>query len=93
MISDRKSAAFLVSFFGVMVLLGFVLPPFPQDPNYHNFAVDRTIFSIPHAWNVLSNIPFVIVAILAWMDKDRDRAQTAGVFRFGVFLKIGRAHV
>src|SRR5262249_5954530 len=35
-----------------------------KDPSYHNFADQRTLLGIPHCLNLLSNIPFVIVAIL-----------------------------
>jgi ceramidase len=35
-----------------------------QDINYHNFSDLRTIFSIPNFWNVLSNLPFLIVGFL-----------------------------
>ncbi len=35
----------------------------PQDPAYHNFADQRTVWGIPNALNVLSNIPFVFVGL------------------------------
>jgi len=35
-----------------------------QDINYHDFSDLRTIFSIPNFWNVLSNLPFLIVGFL-----------------------------
>lgn len=51
-----------------LAVLLFV-PPFAQDPEYHNFADQRTLWHIPHALNVLSNIPFVIFGLmgLAWL--------------------------
>src|SRR5262249_24943051 len=43
-------------------LLGLLLlPPIPQDQNYHDFADQRTLLGIPHFWNVVSNIPFVVI--------------------------------
>lgn len=33
----------------------------PQDQLYHQFADQNAIFGIPNFWNVLSNIPFVLV--------------------------------
>jgi hypothetical protein len=36
------------------------LKPYPQDPDYHRFADQRTFLGIPHFWNVVSNLPFVI---------------------------------
>lgn len=38
--------------------------PMPQDLAYHDFADQRTLFGIPHALNVLSNVPFLIVGSL-----------------------------
>lgn len=40
------------------------LDPIAQDPAYHNFADQRRIFSIANFYNVLSNLPFVIVGIM-----------------------------
>lgn len=36
----------------------------PQDPNYHNFADQRTLMDIPHFMNVVSNVPFLLVGFL-----------------------------
>jgi hypothetical protein len=38
--------------------------PIAQDVTYHLFADDREIWSIPNFWNVISNIPFVMVGFL-----------------------------
>lgn len=50
-----------------------LLDPIPQDPGYHRFADATTIAGIPNSWNVLSNIPFIVVGIfgLAGMHKRR----------------------
>lgn len=34
-----------------------------QDPGYHRFADSRTLFGVPNAWNVLSNLPFLLVGL------------------------------
>jgi hypothetical protein len=49
---------------------------------YHHFADNRTIFSIPNFWNVLSNVPFLLVAL--W-----------GLARSGRFVEPweGTAHI
>lgn len=36
------------------------MKPVPQDPLYHAFADQRAFLGIPHFWNVVSNLPFVI---------------------------------
>lgn len=46
-----------------------LLPAIAQDPNYHRFADQREFWRVPHFWNVLSNLPFVLVGlygIWAW---------------------------
>ncbi len=43
-----------------------LLPPIPQDPAYHDFADRRRFLGIPNAFNVLSNVPFVLVGALGW---------------------------
>jgi len=52
---------------GVVALVAIVatpfVPPIPQDPNYHLFADTRTIAGIPNFWNVISNVPFLLVGI------------------------------
>ena len=32
-------------------------------PGYHNFADQRTLWGVPHFWNVVSNLPFILVAL------------------------------
>lgn len=39
------------------------LPPIHQDPGYHAFADQRTLWGIPNFWNVVSNVPFLLVAL------------------------------
>jgi hypothetical protein len=40
------------------------VPPLPQDPTYHQFADQRTLLGIPHFWNVISNLPFLVIGLL-----------------------------
>ncbi len=45
--------------------LAFLLSrqPFGQDPNYHHFADRRVFFGIPNFFDVMSNIPFLLVGM------------------------------
>ena len=47
----------------VTAVLGalFVLSPQPQDPAYHQFADQRSLWGLPHFWNVVTNLPFVLI--------------------------------
>jgi Ceramidase len=61
-----------------------LLPPIPQDPSYHQFADQRTLLGVPNFWNVVSNLPFVLVGATGLWRFGRDRAS---FFLFlGVFL-------
>jgi hypothetical protein len=42
----------------------FFLQPIPQDPVFHQFADTRTVFTIPNFYNVISNLPFLILGIV-----------------------------
>ena len=50
----------------ILVSVGIVLgmDPIPQDPAYHQFADQRTLFGIANFWNVATNVPLVVVGLL-----------------------------
>jgi hypothetical protein len=39
------------------------LTPIPQDPVYHVFANQRTIYGLNNFWNVVSNPLFIVVGV------------------------------
>jgi len=53
---------FVLALFSLAVL--FNQDPIAQDVNYHLFKDSRNILRIPNFWNVVSNVPFLIVGIL-----------------------------
>jgi hypothetical protein len=57
-----------------------VAGPTPQPDWYHNFADQRTLWGIPHALNVLSNIPFVIVGEFGIFYMCSSRSHRPGAF-------------
>jgi hypothetical protein len=69
------------------------VPRIAQDPAYHRFADSRTVFGIPNAWNVLSNLGFLLAGIwglLVLGDKRIAASVTErllyAIFFFGVVL-------
>lgn len=58
----RILAIFLVSVLGIASIL--MLNPIAQDLEYHLFKDKRSIFNIPNFWNVISNLPFLLVGIM-----------------------------
>ena len=53
-------------------------PRLPLGPSYHVFADQRTLFGIPNALNVLSNIPFLLVGMwgVLWLIGRSGRASS-----------------
>jgi hypothetical protein len=69
---------------GVGVLGGGLLfllrGPMPQPLDYHDFADQRQLLGVPHALNVLSNAPFLIVGVLGLAFVVRDSPQRHKAF-------------
>jgi Ceramidase len=56
--------AVVLTLFGVLAGIAVLtLDPIAQDPAYHRYADTRTLFGIPHAWNVLSNLALLGVGL------------------------------
>ena len=77
----------------VLVFLGLIaaslatlllLPPILQDQSYHRFADKRTLLGVQNFWNVVSNLPFIVVGAAGLRQFYRDPA-TLALF-LGVFL-------
>jgi hypothetical protein len=54
-----------------LTLALFAQPPIHQSLDYHRFADPRTLLGVPNFWNVVSNLPFLVVGLfgLAWTVK------------------------
>ncbi len=45
------------------VLAAALIAPLAQDLGYHGFADRRTIAGVPNFWNVITNLPFLLVGL------------------------------
>ena len=64
-INKKKTGYFLIIFTAILALAGILSrDPIAQDVSYHLFVDTREIWSIPNFWNVVSNLPFVLVGLL-----------------------------
>jgi hypothetical protein len=61
-IDNRLKTMLAIIVVAIVVMVS--IAPIAQDPAYHNFADQRRIFSIANFFNVLSNLPFVIIGIM-----------------------------
>ncbi len=62
-ISDKWRVWIILTVAAVGVIGSLFVPRIPQDPTYHQFADNRTLLGILNFWNVVTNIPFVLVGI------------------------------
>ena len=85
----RRRYAVLALFTATALLAGALLPRIPQDPAYHRFADQRTLLAIPHFWNVVSNLPFLLIAGLGFRFLALPAARPGvGAFRTGVERRL-----
>lgn len=66
MITKQRIARGLLLSACALGLAVALLPPFPQPLSYHDFADQRRWLGLPNLFNVISNLPFPIVAWLGW---------------------------
>lgn len=70
----------LVTALAVTICAVFLLPPIPQSEAYHNFADQRTLLGIPRCFDVISNVPFLIIGVWGiWLVAPK-RTAAAGLF-------------
>jgi hypothetical protein len=63
----KPAVALFVTLLALAAIVGtfLALGAYPQDPGYHNFADRRAFFGIPNFWNVVSNLPFLVVGLMS----------------------------
>src|SRR5271155_1021512 len=81
----------LIGLAAVSLLGLLVLPAIPQDQAYHSFADQRTLLGIPNFWNVVSNIPFIVVGAVG-LAQFRDDAATIVLFAGFLLTGIGSSY-
>ena len=63
-IQSEKIGFVAIAFVLMLGVVGvFMLGPIAQDPGYHLFKDQRTIFGVPNFWNVITNLPFLLVGV------------------------------
>jgi len=67
LIKQKLGIIFLAISGIVAIIVLFLVGPIIQDENYHNFSDNITYFSVPNFWNVISNLPFLIVGVWGYI--------------------------
>ena len=56
---------FILSILAIVAIAGiFLSSSIEQNNSYHNFSDADTLLNIPNFWNVVSNLPFLVVGLL-----------------------------
>src|SRR6266403_2857642 len=99
--NNRFKTGLLVGITVIAIIAIMVITPIPQDLKYHLFADDRNISTIPIFWNVISNLPFILIGIIGMLFSRSSRpgfrlkelSINCFVFFLGIFLTgIGSAY-
>jgi hypothetical protein len=93
-VKHKEKTRILIFIILIGCIAATLVKPVAQDINYHLFADDRTILSIPNFWNVVSNIPLILIGgagILFFLYHHKNKTFTSPtlnyfIFFFGVFL-------
>ncbi len=73
-VKNKRRVVILLVLMGASLLGLLLLPPIPQNQNYHDFADQWTFLGIPNFWNVVSNFPFVVIGAAGVWQSRRDPA-------------------
>jgi hypothetical protein len=92
-----SKAILIVGLSIVAVAVVYFLPAVPQDPAFHLFADQRSLWGIPNFANVASNLPFLVVGVIGLSRVARARVPAIGwiygVLFIGVLLTgLGSAY-
>jgi len=85
----RAKTRFLIILSAILIAAVFFIEPIPQDPAYHLFADTRSFLGVPNFWNVMSNIPFLLIGtagIYYSRFKDRPGMMTELQYAYIVFF-------
>ncbi len=87
---NKKQLQLIYAISIIAVVTCFFIKPIHQDQEYHNFADSATLFSIPNFWNVISNLPFVIIGVIGLIKvmsiKEYPLKSNFVVFFVGIFF-------
>jgi hypothetical protein len=57
----------LIIFTACCIVTAFCFKPISQDSAYHHFADQRSIFGVSNFYNVITNLPFLIIGVIGFI--------------------------
>src|SRR5262252_6567055 len=83
-IAQNRALLILLGAMAVTLAALLLVPVIPQEQSYHQFADQRALLGMPNFWNVVSNLPFIVIGAIGLAQFHRD-AVTLVLFG-GIFL-------
>ncbi|WP_223033713.1 ceramidase domain-containing protein [Hanstruepera marina] len=80
---------------GLVLILVFVFNPIQQNQTYHAFCDSNEHFGIPNFWNVITNLPFLIIGCFGLLKNrtiQQNKLQYLTFFVGIVLVSIGSAY-
>lgn len=62
-----KKNLYIIASIGILLLIFIITPPVPQDLTYHQFADNRNLYQMKNFWNVISNLPFILLGLIGFI--------------------------
>jgi len=78
-----------IGFMAAGALLWLLYEPLPQSLAYHHFADQRSLFGIPHAMNVLSNLVFCLTGVWGVTSIAKRTAKLSGIYLIYLIFFVG----
>jgi hypothetical protein len=78
--------AFIITLTIAAVVVVSTFDPIAQDPLFHSFADKRTILGIQNFWNVVSNIPFILIGSYGLIVLLRSRSEKSISFIYALLF-------
>jgi len=81
----RRESVAVVLLAGLLPILFFGFAPIPQISGYHEMADQRSILGIADFWNIVSNLPFLVVGLMGLdlLRRKEEEAAAAWAALFG----------
>jgi hypothetical protein len=86
--SPKTKDIILISFGIICILVLFSFPPISQNPSYHGFADQREIFQIPNFYNVITNLPFVVIGFAGLLSFYKSTAKDNKLAHLTLFIGV-----
>lgn len=94
MVSSKHLNIILLTI-GLVLILVLIFNPIEQNQMYHTFCDSKVLFGMPNFWNVVTNLPFLIIGCYGFIKSGKiqqGKRQYITLFIGVVLVSIGSAY-